>query len=356
MAVSEPLPTFVAPMLLSTTAEVPTDRSWALEVKWDGMRAQLAFDGRCVALRSRPGRECGRQFPELLAIADVLPANAVLDGELVCFAADGWPDFERLRTRLRARTPAAVESARRQAPATLVFFDVLHLGGKATRQDAYSERRALLDELALNGPAWRTPRWFSVDEDLMTATRELQLEGVVAKRLDSAYQPGRRGTAWLKYKHRHRERLTITAWRPGDRREPDEVLVSRRDHAGDFRYAGGVRFGLAVEERAHLLPLLVSLEEGSSRRTRVRRVSPVIEVDVDYHGRLGGPLRDPVLRNVYVADEPVTAALPANRSDYRSERQRSRGLGTDVSQRWVARGRTRLRVGCRQSEGGWSRA
>ena len=307
MAASEPLPTFVAPMLLSTTAEVPTDRSWALEVKWDGMRAQLRFDGQRVTLRSRPGRECAEQFPELQAIAGVLPANAVLDGELVCFAADGLPDFERLRTRLRARTTAAVESARRHAPATLVLFDVLHLGGRAARQDAYRTRRALLDDLALNGPAWRTPRWFSVAEDLMTTTRELQLEGVVAKRLDSAYQPGRRGTAWLKYKHRHRERLTITAWRPGGRREPDEVLVSRRDHSGAFRYAGGVRFGLAADERAHLRALLMSLDEGSSRRTRVRRVSPVIEADVDYHGRVGGPLRDPVLREVAV-QRSTTAA------------------------------------------------
>ena len=90
VAASEPLPTFVPPMLLSTTAEVPTHRSWALEVKWDGMRAQLRFDGR-VTLRSRPGRECGVQFPELQAIADVLPAQALFDGELVCFDADGVP-------------------------------------------------------------------------------------------------------------------------------------------------------------------------------------------------------------------------------------------------------------------------
>ena len=95
----------------------------------------------------------------------------------------------------------------------------------------------MLDELTLEGSAWRTPRAFSVDENLVGATRDLQLEGIVAKRLDAPYQSGRRGDMWLKHKHRHRERMIITAWRPGKRRRPDEVLVSRRNENGMLRYA-----------------------------------------------------------------------------------------------------------------------
>jgi ATP-dependent DNA ligase len=118
MAVVENLPEFIEPMLLTSTQEVPASPRWALEVKWDGMRAQVRFDGRRVTVRSRPG---------------------------------------------------------------------------ATRGDAYSKRRALLDDLALNRMAWRTPRAFSVEEDLATVTRDRHLEGVVAKPLDASYQPGRRG-------------------------------------------------------------------------------------------------------------------------------------------------------------------
>ena len=83
---------------------------------------------------------------------------------------------------------------------------------------------------------------------------------MVAKRLNAPYQPRRRSEAWRKHEHRHRERLTITAWRPGDRREPDELLVSRRSKGGQLRYAGGVRFGLSMTERTRLRALLERLE------------------------------------------------------------------------------------------------
>ena len=189
----------------------------------------------------------------------------------------------------------AVTAARVTAPATLIVFDVLHLAGRSTRRLPYRERRPLLESLALEGPAWRTPRTFAVDEDLVAVTRDRHLEGVVAKRLNAPYQPGRRSEAWRKHKHRHRERLTITAWRPGDRREPDEFLVSRRGDGGQLRYAGGVRFGLSTTERARLRSLLGRIERPRATRSRVRRVQPVLAVDVDYHGRPGGPLRDAVL-------------------------------------------------------------
>jgi bifunctional non-homologous end joining protein LigD len=230
----------------------------------------------------------------------------LLDGELVCFDHEGLPDFERLRSRLRARAGGAV-TARATAPATLIVFDVLHLAGRSTRPLPYRERRALLESLALEGPSWRTPRAFAVDEDLVAVTRDRHLEGVVAKRLSAPYQARRRSEAWRKHKHRHRERLTITAWRPGDRREPDELLLSRRGHGGQLRYAGGVRFGLSTTERARLRAVLERLERPRAARSRVRRVQPVVAVDVDYHGRPGGPLRDAVLRNVAVTDE-----LPAS--------------------------------------------
>ena len=123
------------------------------------------------------------------------------------------------------------------------------------------------------------------------------------------YEARRRSEAWRKHKHRHRERLTITAWRPDDRRKPDEFLVSRRDDGGQLRHAGGVRFGLNPTERARLRAVLARLERPRAPRSRVRRVQPMVAVDVDYHGRPGGPLRDAVLRSVAVTDE-----LPASQT------------------------------------------
>jgi bifunctional non-homologous end joining protein LigD len=186
-----------------------------------------------------------------------------------------------------------------------MIFDVMHSAGQAWRARPYRERRDLLDALGLDGPAWRTPRVFAVDEDLVAVTRAQELEGVVAKRLDAPYQPGRRGTAWLKHKHRHREQLTVTAWRPGQRREPDEILVSRRQPDGTLRYAGGVRFGLSDTKRRQLRAALERLEEPSRRGSSTRRVRPALQVQVDHHGRADGPLRDPVMREVVLAGAKV---------------------------------------------------
>jgi len=177
----EQQPTFIPPMLLSSGA-LPSGDAWTFEVKWDGCRAQLRYDGRLVSLRTRNGRECSEDFPELAEIADALGKRRVtLDGELVCLRPDGRPDFGRLRHRLTGSTT-------RRHPAMLQAFDLLHLDGSSTRVLPYSERRSLLDELALDGPAWRTPASVVIErnEDFVAGVEELGPEGVVAKRLSSS--------------------------------------------------------------------------------------------------------------------------------------------------------------------------
>src|SRR5437764_13161624 len=180
-------------MLLRSGA-VPVGEAWALELKWDGCRAQLRYDGRSVSLRTRHGRECSADFPELQEIGSVLRKRRVtLDGELVCLDSDGRPDFAQLRRRLTG-------SMTRRHPVMLQVFDLLHLDGRSTRRLPYDERRVLLEELALDGPAWRTPASMVVErsEDFVARVTELGLEGVAAKRLSSTYLPGRRCTSWVK--------------------------------------------------------------------------------------------------------------------------------------------------------------
>jgi ATP-dependent DNA ligase len=201
----EDLPRFVAPML-ARTGSLPLDGGWAVEVKFDGMRLQLRRDGRAVCLRSRPGRNCTEEFPELATITRVLGRHRVLlDGELVCLGANGNPDFASLRRRLRAPAEKARRHAER-APATFLAFDLLHLDGRSTRELPYESRRELLLDLGLDGPRWRTPRHFVDEIDrVLAATEEHGLEGVVAKRLGSPYVPGGRNGAWVKHKHRRTE-------------------------------------------------------------------------------------------------------------------------------------------------------
>jgi bifunctional non-homologous end joining protein LigD len=287
----EPQPTFVPPMLL-TAGSVPDGEQWALELKWDGCRAQIRFDGRNVTLRTRHGRECSAEFPELSAIADVLRGRRVtLDGELVCLREDGWPDFARLRRRLAGH-------GRNPPPATLQVFDVLHLDGRSTRFLPYRERRGLLEDLALDGLAWRTPASLALDRSdaFVAGVAELGLEGVVAKRLDSRYTSGRRAASWIKHKLRRDEQLAVT----GVRRRPDgkteAVFVARRRPDGSVRSAGSIELGLrpdllrALDDRLAELP--------ARRRGAVAWYPAEVSVVASCHGLLDGPVRDAVLHSV----------------------------------------------------------
>jgi bifunctional non-homologous end joining protein LigD len=197
--------------MLACTRAAPSGEC-AFEVKWDGARMQVRFDGRSISMRSRHGRACIDEFPEVAGLAETLAGRrVVLDGELVCFASDGKPDFAALRARFGRRASRARSAGERRNPVMLIVFDVLHLDGRAVRDLPYSVRRELLEELALDGPAWRTPRHFRgrEGEALHAATADQGLEGVVAKRLDAPYTPGRRSPTWVKQKHRRREWFVI---------------------------------------------------------------------------------------------------------------------------------------------------
>ncbi len=181
--------------MLARPGTVPDGDDWALEVKFDGMRAQLRWDCRHLCLRSRPGRDCTAAFPELRAIADDLGARRViLDGELVCFGADGHPDFERLRGRLRSHgRAAAVASAR--APATFLAFDLLQLDRRSTLDLPYTARRGCLSSSRWRGSAWRTPCNFAGQaQAVLAATEKRRLEGVVAQATRQPLQA--RDTEW----------------------------------------------------------------------------------------------------------------------------------------------------------------
>jgi bifunctional non-homologous end joining protein LigD len=160
---------------------------YGYEVKWDGFRAVLSTE-RGLEVRSRRGWEMAERLPELAA----LPDGLVLDGELVAFGADGRPSFPLLSLR--------VLHGRSLIPVTLMLFDVLRVEGADAMCLSYAERRALLEALDLDGPAWRTPAVFDEGEALLEATRMHGLEGVVAKKRSESYRPGERD--WIKVKHR----------------------------------------------------------------------------------------------------------------------------------------------------------
>jgi bifunctional non-homologous end joining protein LigD len=167
--------------MLARSGPLPEADDVVLELKFDGCRFQVRVDGAHWKLRSRPGRDCTDSFPELATLAEALASHRViLDGELISFDAGGRPDFHRLRPRLLGRG---------DAPAVLAVFDVLHLDGHSTRRWPYCERRRLLAELLpARGPSWLVPApLVGSVTDVLRVVAGADLEGIVAKRLDSAY-------------------------------------------------------------------------------------------------------------------------------------------------------------------------
>jgi bifunctional non-homologous end joining protein LigD len=190
----------------------------------------------------------------------------ILDGEIVTLD-DGRPSFERLQGRMHLASEAAVRRRMREIPATYMAFDLLWLDGASLMELPYAERREQLEELGLRGSHWQTPAYHRGDgEALLAASAERGLEGVVAKRLDSPYCPGKRTGYWLKIKNTSSQELVIGGWAPGEgrRRETLGALLVGYYDDGSLRYAGKVGTGYTEEALAKLMTLLRPLVRDES--------------------------------------------------------------------------------------------
>lgn len=244
----EPMPERIEPMRARTGKLPPDDESWGYEVKWDGVRAVAYVDRGHLELIGRNGTDFTRRYPELRGLGGALGAvRAILDGEVVAFDDEGRPSFERLQTRMHVADERAAKRRAREVPAVYVAFDLLWLDGHRTTGLPYRERRRLLGELGLEGPNWRVPAHHEGDgEALLAATAEQGLEGIVAKRLDSVYEPGRRSGAWLKVKNVGRQEVVVGGWSPGEGGRAGSLgalCVGVHDDEGALRYVGKVGTG-----------------------------------------------------------------------------------------------------------------
>ncbi|MDQ4131256.1 MAG: non-homologous end-joining DNA ligase [Actinomycetota bacterium] len=203
--------------MLATAGELPPDPElWAFEFKWDGVRALARCEAGDVRLLSRRGVDIGPTYPELAGLAAATGCPVLLDGEIVALDDRGRPSFTRLQQRIGV-DPRGATARARQIPVVYLAFDVLHLRGHATRELPYRDRRELLASLDLASPAWQVPGSYpAAGEVTLEAARSLGLEGVVAKRLASRYEPGRRTRAWRKVKLLLREEFVVGGWLPGE--------------------------------------------------------------------------------------------------------------------------------------------
>lgn len=265
----EPMPERIEPMAARTGGLPVDDVAFAYEVKWDGIRAVARLDRGHFDLTGRNGTDYTLRYPELRPLGRALGATrAIVDGEIVAFDDSGRPSFERLQSRMHLSGKTAIERRARELPVSYVIFDLLWLDGHLTTSLAYRDRRRLLDELDVNGPSWRTPAAHAGDgAALLAATREQGLEGIVAKRIDSAYEPGRRAGAWIKVKNVLRQEVVIGGWSPGEGGRAatlGAICVGVHDGDGKLRYAGKVGSGFTGETLDLVTRELAALRRDSS--------------------------------------------------------------------------------------------
>ena len=317
---AQEIPDFVEPMLARPSA-LPADESdWAFEVKWDGVRAIAHSQPGRIRLLSRNGNDVTGAYPELRALNRALSSHAaILDGEIVAFDGAGRLTFEALQPRMHLRGAAAVRRLAQTTPVTYVLFDLLWLDGHSLMGLPYTERRARLDDLQLDGERWRVPA-FQVGEGsaLLAATREQGLEGVIAKRLDSRYAPGRRDDNWLKIKHSQRQEVVIGGWTEGKGSRSARIGALHMgvyDEQGLLRYAGRVGTGFGEDELEHLAGLLHPLARESSpfaKRQPPRGahfVEPLLVCEVEFtEWTQAGLLRHPSYKGLR-DDKPAEAVV-----------------------------------------------
>src|SRR2546428_549517 len=233
----------------------------------------IDFAGAIPQLEYRNLREVTRQYPELRALGRELGwRRVVLDGEIVALDEQGRPDFQRLQPRMHLESESAVRRRIADTPVVYMIFDLPYLDGHSTMALAYTERRALLEKLGLEGPNWRTPSYHVGDgQAMLDASKEQGLEGVIAKRLDSRYEPAGRSGAWLKIKNQMRQEFVIGGWLPGKGARSAKIgslavgyYDATRDAEQKLLYAGNVGTGFTERTLEDLMKRLEPLRTDPS--------------------------------------------------------------------------------------------
>jgi bifunctional non-homologous end joining protein LigD len=263
------LPAQFRPML-AIAGELPADdAAWSYEMKWDGLRAIAVVTAGAVTLYSRTGRDVTGTYPELAGLAAATGGrDLVLDGEIVAFGDGSWPSFEAVQQRMNVTAASQVRRLAAEIPVTYLTFDLLRAAGSSLTGLPYTTRRARLDELAVDGSRWQTPPAFIgvPGADVQAVSRQHALEGIVAKRLTSRYEAGRRSSSWRKIKNIQRQEFVIGGWKPGEGVRTDQIgsLIVGVYGPDGFTFAGHVGTGFTRQTLIMLMARLAPL----------RRVTP----------------------------------------------------------------------------------
>ncbi|MEV6969630.1 non-homologous end-joining DNA ligase [Hamadaea sp. NPDC051192] len=320
MSTSRPSwPPAVDPML-ATAGPIPQGPGWAFEFKWDGIRA-VASTSSTGGLRlvSRNNLDLTSSYPELAELGAY--RSITLDGEIVALdPATGAPSFALLQRRMHVSRPSAALVA--AVPVRYFAFDLLYRR-TAVLSKPWTQRREGLEGLGLAGNALAVPPYFTGDgDDVQAAARQQRLEGVVAKRTDGVYEPGRRSRGWIKTPLFATAEAVVCGYTAGEGRRAGSLgalLLGAYDGDGRLRFIGHVGTGFSDKVLDQLMSLLKPLLRETSPydeevprmyARKARWVEPDLVGEIVYRNVTpDGRLRHPSWRGLRPERRPAEARI-----------------------------------------------
>lgn len=340
----DPWPGAIRPMLATLAKEPPAGRGWVYEVKWDGVRAMARLRDGELQLISRQGDDITDQYPELASIAQHLSTeSAILDGEIVVADDQGRPRFELIQPRIMARGASAIARMASQRPARYFAFDLLYHDGRDLRDEPLSARKAELTSILKPSPEVQiSPHFDTSGTELLNAARQLELEGILAKRSSSVYI-SKRSADWVKVKIANEGDYLICGYTKGKREHFSALLLGERDGKGTLVYRGNVGTGFDEKGVRALYRKLHPLERPRSPFPKAPKlpqeivwVQPELTCAVRYlEMTSAGHLRAPVFVGLREPDvdretESTGEATPTARTAGRKAAKKSAKKTTDA--------------------------
>ena len=303
--------TVLTPMLASIGTGLPAGGSWVFEPKYDGIRILAFAADKRARLVSRNGLDKTRQFPEVaeavVALSKRTKRQFIVDGEIVVMRGDTPARFQELQARMHVTDQAAIESHRLDTPAALILFDILLDRKTSLVAEPWRVRRKHLAALLQPPGRSNALRLSDVDEDgdaMLAKARRNGWEGIIAKRADSPYEPGRRSRSWLKLKIEKRQEFVVGGWtEPRNSREHiGAILLGYYSDDGELIYAGHTGTGFSAWSLRDMYARLRRVERGESPFTTTPRTNerahwtrPTIVVEIKFNEwTADGKLRQPV--------------------------------------------------------------
>lgn len=288
----------IQPMLLKEQEKPFDDPNYLFEVKFDGMRAIIYVSNTEITIKSRNGKVLNDMFPELLELKKIVKNNCIFDGEIIVMN-NNVPDFSKLQERISLKNPQRIMSVSKEQPVTFIVFDILYKD-KLLVDKTLMERKKILDNYQNNKYFVKSLYIKNDGIKLFKLTKKNKLEGIIAKRINSTYQIGKRSNDWIKIKHVHDSEFYIGAYKESKDKNVVSLAIGNLVN-NKLKYVGKVTIAKKRSEYKAIksLNMVTNVFEGFADKTYVY-IEPKLQCTVEYLTKTkNGHLRHPVFKSLY---------------------------------------------------------